>query len=440
MKFNAHGYQVDAAKFCFRHPFAALFADPGLGKTAIMLMVLHELKRRGMLRGPVLVVSTLRIITSVWPAEIAKWDQFNGFTYQVLHGKKKLEAARAPADIHLLNNEGLRWAKDNGVLDQYSVIIVDESSKYKNWTADRTKILRRRLSQFDRRYILTGTPVPRSMMDIFSQQYIVDRGRSLGQYITHFRNHYFIDQGWNYPDWRLRPDAEQMIYDRIAPYCFRLSAEHVLSMPELTVNDVWVDIPSTYRRDVRKHLLALDTPMSINAATDRLMSRRLAGGVLDGRVIHKAKIDAVRDIIDELQGKPVMIGYYYRDEGDMLAREFGAKLIDGRTSAAASEKLVTQWNAGKLPVLAMQPAAGGHGLNLQDGGLDLIWFSLTDNQDDYYQMIRRIWRQGVRAGVRVHRILARGTVDRAMVAGLECKDGFQRGFLAAIEEMTHATK
>lgn len=437
MKFTAHPYQLDAAQFCFRHPFAALFADPGLGKTAIMLMVLHELKRRGQLTAPVLILSTLRIATSVWPAEIAKWDQFQGLTYQIIHGKNKLSASQTPADIHLLNNEGLRWAKDNGVLDQYRILIVDESSKYKNWSADRTKILRRRLTQFDRRYILTGTPVPRSMMDIFSQQYIVDMGRSLGRYITHFRNHYFVDKGWKYPDWRLRPGCEEMIYGRVTPTCFRLSAEHVLSMPELTINDVWVDLPKKYHGSVREHLLALDTPMTINAATDRLMSRRLAGGVLEGEIIHRAKIDAVRDIIEELQGKPVMIGYYYRDEGDILRTEFGAELIDGRTSAAVSAKLVKKWNAGELPVLAMQPAAGGHGLNLQDGGLDLIWFSLTDNQDDYYQMIRRIWRQGVRAGVRVHRVLARGTVDRAMVAGLESKDGFQRGFLAAIGEMTN---
>lgn len=343
-------------------------------------------------------------------------------------------------DIHLLNNEGLRWAKDNGVLDKYKILIIDESSKYKNWAADRTKILKRRISQFDRRHILTGTPVPRSMMDIFSQMYLVDRGQSLGQYITHFRNHYFVDKGWKYPDWQLRPESEEMIYDRIKPRCFRLSAEHVLSMPDLTVNDVWVDIPDKFKGDVRKHLLALDTPMAINAATDRLMSRRLASGVLGGDIIHRAKIDAVKEIIEELQGKPVMVGYYYRDEGDMLRQEFGAKLIDGRTPTAESTNLVKAWNAGKVPVLGMQPAAGGHGLNLQDGGLDLIWFSLTDNQDDYYQMIRRIWRQGVRDGVRVHRILARGTVDKAMVAGLECKEGFQKGFLSAVGEISHGKK
>lgn len=436
MKFIAHKYQIDAAKFCHANPFSALFADPGLGKTAIMLMIIHTLKAAGKLTAPVLVLSTLRIATSVWPAEIAKWDQFNDLTYSVLHGKDKLAKSQEKTDIHLLNNEGLRWAKDNRVLDKYNILIIDESSKYKNHRAGRTQIIKRRLTQFVRRHIMTGTPVPRSMLDIFSQQYIVDGGRSLGKYITHFRNNYFIDKGWNYPDWQLRPGAEEMIYDRIRPFCFRLSADDVLKLPELTINDVTVDIPKTYAADVRKHLLALDTPIAINAATERLMSRRLAGGVLDGKVIHRAKIDATRDIIDELQGKPVMIGYYYRDEGDMLVREFGAKLIDGRTTPSETSRLIAKWNAGKLPVLGMQPAAGGHGLNLQDGGLDLIWYSLTDNQDDYHQMIRRIWRQGVRAGVRVHRILARGTVDRAMVAGLESKTGFQNGFLAAIGEMT----
>jgi SNF2 family DNA or RNA helicase len=437
MKFTAHPYQLDGARFCYTHPFSALLADPGLGKTAIILMVIHALKRAGALRAPVLILSTLRIATSVWPAEIEKWDQFRGVTYRVLHGRNKLDHSKEPADIHLLNNEGLRWAKDNRVLDKYGALIIDESSKYKNWTADRTAILKRRLTQFDRRHILTGTPVPRSMTDIFSQQYLVDQGRSLGRYITHFRNNYFIDRGYKYPDWQLRAGAEDAIYKQITPYCFRLSAEDVLSMPELTVNDIWVDIPKYWRGKAREHLLALDTPMAINAATDRLVSRRIAGGILDGKIIHRAKIDVTRETIEELQGKPVMIGYYYRDEGDMLCREFGAQLIDGRTSARDSARICRDWNAGKVPVLAMQPAAGGHGLNLQDGGLDLIWYSLTDNQDDYYQMIRRIWRQGVRAGVRVHRILAKGTVDKAMVAGLESKDGFQRGFLATIGEMCH---
>lgn len=438
MKFIAHPYQLDGARFCYAHPFSALLADPGLGKTAIMLMVIHALKRAGALRAPVLILSTLRIATSVWPAEIAKWDQFHGITCRVLHGRNKLDRSQEPADIHLLNNEGLRWAKDNQVLDKYDALIIDESSKYKSWTADRTEILKRRLTQFDRRHILTGTPVPHHMEDYFSQQYIVDHGRSLGQYITRFRNNYFIDCGYKYPDWQLRDGAEEMIYKQIAPYCFRLSAEDVLSMPELTINDIWIDLPKQWRGKAREHLLALDTPTAINAATDRLISRRIAGGILDGEVIHRAKIDAARDIIEELQGKPIMIGYYYRDEGDMLRREFKAQLIDGRTSAKDSARICRDWNARKVPVLAMQPAAGGHGLNLQDGGLDLIWYSLTDNQDDYYQMIRRIWRQGVRAGVRVHRILAKGTVDKAMVAGLESKDGFQRGFLAAIGEMCHA--
>lgn len=436
MKFKAHNYQVDAAQFCFSHPCAALLADPGLGKTAIMLMVLTELKRLGLLLGPVLILSTLRIATSVWPAEIEKWDQFNGLTYSVLHGKDKLARSQDQTDVHLLNNEGLKWAEDNGVLHKYRYLIVDESSKYKNWTSDRTKTLRRHLPHFERRYILTGTPVPRSMMDIFSQQFIVDRGRALGQYITHFRNRFFVDKGWKYPDWQLMPGKEEEIYERIASSCFRLSAEHVLSMPELTINDVYVDIPSKFRKDVRKFLLALDTPMAVNAAADRLMSRRLAGGILDGEIIHRAKIDALKDLIEELQGKPIMVGYYYRDEGDMLRKIFKAKLIDGRTTATESAKLVKAWNAGKIPVLGMQPAAGGHGLNLQDGGLDMVWYSFTDNQDDYYQMIRRIWRQGVRAGVRVHRIIARGTIDEAMIAGLESKDGFQKGFLAAIGELT----
>lgn len=438
MKFHPHKYQLDAARFHLARPYSALFADPGLGKTAIMLMLIHEIKRCNKLDRPVLVLSTLRIAKSVWPAEIAKWDQFNNLTYTVIHGSRKGNLCKQQTDVHLLNNEGLAWAEKTGILDNYKFLIVDESSKYKSWGAQRTKIIRKRVHQFERRHILTGTPVPKSMLDIFSQMYLCDAGRSLGRYITHFRNNYFIDRGWGmYPDWQLRDGAEQQVYDKIGPRCFRLSGEHLLDMPELMVNDIMVDIPKKYQRLSIEMLSELGILGAINGAGKYAASRRIASGVgLEG-VIHTTKLDALKDLISELQGKPILVAYYYRNEGDLLQKEVGAKLIDGRTSAAESDKLMRLWNAQKIPVLGIQPAAGGHGLNLQEGGLDICWYSLTDNQDDYYQLIRRVWRQGVRDTVRVHRLLANKTVDLAMVKGLESKTDFQTAFLAAIEEMNN---
>lgn len=436
MKFTAHQYQIAAAQHMLTNPQAALFADPGTGKTAITLMVLSVLKSKGWLKSPVLVTSPLRITTIVWPDEIAKWDQFGHLTYRVLHGRKKADRAAEAADIHLINNEGLAWADKTGILGSYSTLIIDEISKFKSWNSGRTKILKKWLPQFTRRYGLTGTPTPKSMLDLFSEMYLVDGGQSLGRYITHYRNEYFVDRGWGtYPDWQLREGAESKIYDRIAPWCYRLDGQELLDMPPLVCNDIQVDIPKEYKKKSIEALVEMGHDV-FSGAQAYMMSRRFAGGVVDGQVVHDAKIKALQDIIDELNGKPVMSGYYYRDEGDMLKERFGCPCIDGRTSTAETADIVARWNRREIPILGVQPAAMGHGLNMQQGGNDFVWYSLTDNQDDYYQTIRRIYRQGVKGAVRVHRLIARGTVDAAMVRALESKTDAQAALLDAIKEMT----
>lgn len=436
MIFKAHQYQLDAVCFLLQQPTAVLLADPGTGKTSILLMLLKILKDQGKLDRPVLVTSPLRIASIVWPDEITKWDQFNGLTYRLLHGPKKGDRANEEADIHLINNEGLRWAHDNGILTRYNTLVIDEISKFKNWSSGRTKILRKHLPHFTRRYGLTGTPTPKSMMDLFSEMFLIDGGCSLGKYITHYRHRYFVDKGWGmYPDWQLRPDAEEEIYDRIAPRCYRLDGEVLLDMPELICNDIRVGIPATYRKKSLEALADYDGP--VNGAAAYMMSRRFAGGVLEGKVLHTAKVDALRDIVEELNGKPVLVGYYYRDEGDLLKEKFKCPTIDGRTTTEQTRKIVKGWNAGQLPIVGCQPAAMGHGLNMQTGGNDIVWYSLTDNQDDYYQMIRRVYRQGVKGTVRVHRLIARGTVDVAIARALEVKTNAQAALLAAIKELTN---
>jgi len=437
MIFKAHQYQVNAARYHMTHPFSALLADPGTGKTAIMLMLLHELIRTGKLPRPVLVTSTLRIATQVWPAEIAKWEQFKNISYRVIHGKDKGKIASEDADIHLINNEGLQWAETCGILSKYRVLIVDELSKHKSWSAQRVKILRKHVPHFERRHGLTGSPTPKSMLDLFPQMFLCDGGASLGQYITHFRQHYFVDKGWGtYPDWQLRDGAEKMIYDRIAPHCYRLDGQDLLDMPEMTVNDIEVSIPEGMRKQSVEALRSLDLTLPPTAAAEYMQARQIAGGCVGDALVHSAKMDALGDLVDELQGKPLLVGFYYRAEGDAISKRFGAPRIDGRTSATESTKLIAAWNDRKLPMLLVQPAAGGHGLNLQAGGNDIAWYSLTDNQDDYYQFNRRIWRQGVNGAVRIHRILAKGTVDMAMVKSLEAKTGRQQALLDAIKELT----
>jgi SNF2 family DNA or RNA helicase len=440
MIFIAHEYQKAAARFLLNRPLSAIFADPGTGKTAILLMVLSALKRKGAL-GPVLVTAPLRIATQVWPEEIKKWDQFHGLTFEVLHGTGKDKAASRPADIHLVNNEGLQWLAKTERLRKYQTLVIDESSKFKNWMSQRTKLLRLARRYFSRIHILTGTPIPKSMLDLFAQIYLVDGGAALGPYLTHYRIKYFRDHNasalYGFPDWRINDGAEEEIYKAIAPICYRLDGERLLDMPDLVVNDIMLDLPDRVQREALERLKSLNLALPLSASADYAFSRQLAGGVTTSRlVVHEAKFKALEDLLEELQGKPAIVFFYYRAEGEELSKRFDAPRIDGTTGAKGSMDLIRRWNAREIPLLCLHPAAAGHGLNLQAGGNDVVWFSFTDNQDDYYQGIRRIYRQGVKGSVRVHRLIARRSIDVAMVAALEDKTNAQKAFLDAIRELT----
>lgn len=436
MKFTPHRYQLAAAKFLAANPYSALYADPGTGKTSILLMLITALKRAGKL-PPCLVTAPLRIATTVWKDEIKKWDQFNGITFEILHGPKKAEAAKRKADIHLINNEGLQWAADSGVLKNYKMLIVDESSKFKNWSSGRTKLMKDIVNQFVRRHCLTGSPAPKSLLDLFAQQYIADAGGALGQYITHYRERYFVDKGYGFPDWQIRPGAEDEIYKRIAPHAHRLDGELLLDMPELIVNDIYVDLPEAIKDMSFDALSKMGLNVAPTAAAEYALARQIAGGfTAKGMKVHDYKIKALSDLLEELQRKNAIVFFFYRSEGEALSRAFGnAPRIDGGTSAKDSALLMDKWNRGVLPILLLHPAAAGHGLNLQAGGNDVIWYSYTDNQDDYYQANCRVYRQGVKGNVRIHRLISRDTIDEAMIKSLETKTNQQKALLDAVREL-----
>jgi SNF2 family DNA or RNA helicase len=433
----AHGYQVSAARYMITHPHSAVFADPGTGKTAISLMVISELKSRGV-DAPILIVGPLRVITRVWPDEIRGWNQFTDLSYTVLHGPRKKTRLAERTDIHLINVEGLKWlSQQPGGLARYDVLILDESSKFKNWSADRTKIMRKVISGFSRRHILTGSPTPKSLLDLFPQMYLCDGGASLGRYLTHYRDRYFKDMGWGFPDWRLRKGAADEIYSRISGHCFRLDGEILLDMPELIYNDIHIELPPKVKAENRRRIASIDLDQFISAGNEYISGRRVSGGFTEGpdQPIHMEKLKALRDLVDELH-KPALVLFYFRDEGIALSRIFKAPKIDGTTTQKEFHQIVDQWNAGDLPILLGQPAAMGHGLNLQHGGNDVIWYTLTDNQDDYYQANRRIYRQGVRGNqVRIHRLIADGTLDDAVLKSLEAKTRTQKALLDAIRDL-----
>lgn len=438
MHFTPHRYQQNALNFLARHPFAALLADPGTGKTAIMLALIKWIKSKDP-RNRVLVLSTLRVVTEVWPTEIAKWDLFCGLSFKALHGARKGDAALAPLDIYGLNVEGLPWASATGLLKTFDTLVVDESSIVKNWTSKRMGLLKAELGGFSRRHIMTGSPTPLSLHDYFSQQYVVDLGETLGTTITAFRRGYLYDAAppkANYQKWRALPGAMDTVKSRVSPYVFRLDGEQLLELPEFKDNDIQVTLPLRVLVEYKRELEASKDPLRClyRQPNTFLLGQQLAGGFYpDGSTFHSAKLDRLVQLVDELSGEPLLVCFAFRAEGEAIARRFDCPLVYGGVSAAYAKEAFRRWNARELPVLALSPGVGGHGLNLQAGGHHICHYSLTTNADQYYQVNRRLRRQGQRSGVVfVHRLLCPGTADKALVALLEGKTNAQQEFLDGI--------
>jgi SNF2 family DNA or RNA helicase len=474
MIFKPHNYQRAAIDFLLRNRFAGLFADPGLGKTAVTLAMIKQLRKDPRFRGA-LVIAPLRVAKIVWPAEIQKWDQFRNLTYQILHGPGKYRNIFRKADIYLINVENFLWLFDdeteawlNALNHRFepNVLIIDESSKFKNHAARRFKIFKKqldqyqkRLDQFQRRVILTGTPAPNSMIDLYSQSYLLDKGISLGKFITHYRQKYFYPVNFrNFTEWHQKPGADRVIQQRIAHLTMRIDSKDHLDLPPIVHNQIHIKLPpkaeKIYKQLEQKLFAYVDeTPVLLGSAASAYNAcRQIANGCLyepipllkprdnignrKTLVLHSAKLDAVQEIVDELQRKPVLIAYHFKHDLKQLLERFGADTpyLGGGVSANKSAKIVIKWNASEIPILFGHPQSIAHGLNLQHGGHDIIWFSLTDNLENYLQFNQRIYRQGVTGQVRVHLIIAERTIDLAILKRLGSKNEKQTALLDAIKE------
>jgi len=458
MRFEPHQYQQFALSWLIQRsildgePGSALFLDPGLGKTSITLAWVKLMKDLSIARKT-LVVAPLRVVYSVWPRECQKWDQFNSLRCSIVHGTatQRMKALKADADIYLINPENMPWLYAQEPV--FNTLVVDESSKFKNWSAKRTRALRKMLPGFERRLILTGTPSPNSIADLFSQIYLLDEGKALGTAITRFRNRWFYRGGYGGYQWMLVKGADVAIQRLIDPLCLRLSAADHLDLPEMLVNDIWVDLPegvmADYKRLEREMFIALNeetTYAPVNSGTKYLACKQLAGGGLYGEDrepihFHGAKTDVLVDLVDELQGKPVLVAFQYRHDLDRIRKLYpSAPSIDGSSRKSEASELIDKWNEGGLPMLCVQPQALSHGVNMQSGpGRDIIWFGLTDNLEAYLQLNARIHRQGVTGQVRIHRILANRTVDEAVVNRIESKDSSQTALLDSLKRYKDRT-
>lgn len=428
-KFKLKPYQTEGVKWLLKNPASGLFFPPGLGKTLCVLCAIDILKSEKKAKS-FLIVATRRIIYEVWPKEIGKWG-FN-LTYEIAHGDKKNRVLKSNADIVLLNYDGLPWFVKNNKR-QFDVLVCDESTKIKNWTSKRFKSLKQILGSFKRRYILTGTPTPKSMMDLFSQIYTLDLGEALGTYITHYRHEYFISGGYLGYEWFLKNGSTERIYDRTKHLILRYD-ESVLDIEPLINNFIEIEMDLKvlkYYKDMEKTYVADIAGQELSAANAGVKTQKLrqiasgsvyneAGKIVD---IHDYKVQALLELIEELQGSPCLIGYEFRHERDKILKYLpDAAYIDGSVPDKLASDIVKLWNAGKLPYLLGQISSVAHGLNLQDSSNTVIYYSLTWNLEDYIQFYRRVWRQGQSKKVVVHHLVMKGTVDEDVLSVLKDKD------------------
>lgn len=444
-------YQVEGIKMLLEQGAVALFLDPGCGKTSIVLATLKILKARTLI-NKVLIVAPLRPMYKVWPDEVAKWADFNHFVISILHGPNKQWNLEADADLYIINPEGLKWLLNNPKFQGFDVLVIDESTKFKSHASQRFKLLKNSLSLFKRRWILTGTPSPNGLEGLFSQIYILDLGRALTRFITHFRREYFQQVGWSEYDIAPKPGAFEQIVDRISPLVYQLSAEDHLKMPKLVYKNLEVKLPTEamkFYKAFDRHNTATWNQVEFVAGTEAVLSgflHQIANGAIyipgqtgisfkEFEVIHDEKLDALESYIEELSGKPTLIIYEFNHDLERIRSRLGAETpnLGSGISIKTMENLVDKFNSGSIPVLLGHPASMGHGLNLQQSCHHIIWFSVPWDLDFYDQTIARVYRQGQQSDtVFVYHIVAQGTKDEDILIELDRKDAEQQKLKKAL--------
>lgn len=442
MKFVPHPYQEYAITRILDTPRVGLFLDMGLGKTVSALTAVDKLINDRFEVQRVLVIAPLRVAKLTWAAEVDKWDHLSLKVTKVLGSEsKRLQALAENADIYVINRENVPWLVDlfKGKRWPFDMVIIDESSSFKNPQSLRFRALRKVLPQIKRMVLLTGTPSPRSLMDLWPQLYLLDRGERLGRTLTAYRSAYFRpgkSNGFTIYEWLPNKDAQEKIYKAIGDICVSMSAADWLDIPEKMDNIIEVELPLKARKiyDTLKRDYAItiqqDDITAVNAAvlTGKLL--QVANGALyhDDKTyteIHKAKIDALKELAESAT-TPVIVFYWLKSDLERLKREFP------KARTLEDEKDLTDWNNGKIDMLLLHPSSAGHGLNLQAGGHTIIWFGLTWSLELYQQANARLHRQGQRSSVIVHHILARDTMDERVLKALQQKRMGQDSLLAAV--------
>jgi SNF2 family DNA or RNA helicase len=449
MEFVPHSYQKYAIDFIENNPVSALLLDMGLGKTSITLSALNDLLFDYFDVHRILIVAPLRVARNTWSDEIAKWDHLKDLQFSIVVGTEveRIAALKAKADIYIINRENVQWLIEKSEQPfNFDMLVIDELSSFKNHQAKRFKALMKVRPKVKRVVGLTGTPSSNGLMDLFAEFKILDMGARLGRFIGQYRNTYFKPDKVNGPivySYKLLPGAEDAIYQQISDITISMKATDHLKMPELINTKYMVHLSDKEKKkyeDMKKELVLALPEGEITAANAASLSNKLsqmANGAVysddEGIIpIHERKLDALEDIIEAANGKPILIAYWFKHDFMRIEERLKSKGIEYKK--LDSDASIKKWNNKELPVALIHPASAGHGLNLQSGGSTLVWFGLTWSLELYQQTVARLYRQGQSSGiVTIIHILAESTVDEKMMTALAEKDSTQAALINAVK-------
>ena len=443
MKYKPHEYQVYATEYILNHPIAAVLLDMGLGKSVITLTAIFDLTLDSFLVRKVLVIAPLRVARDTWPAEIEKWDHLKGLKYTVAVGSEvqRKTALMKRAQVYIINRENVEWLiSRSGIPFDFDMVVIDELSSFKSHQAKRFKSLMKVRPKVNRIVGLTGTPSSNGLMDLWAQYRLLDMGQRLGRFIGRYREDYFVPDKRNQQvifSYKPKPGAEEAIYRLISDITISMKGTDYLKLPELVINEVDVKLSEKEMKTLdtmKRDLITTVKGEEITAANAAALSGKLLqmanGAVYDdqGTVlhIHDRKLDALEDLIEAANGKPVLIAYWFKHDLSRIQKRFEVEVLSTSDS-------IKRWNDGEIPIAVIHPASAGHGLNLQAGGSTLVWFSLTWSLELYQQTNARLWRQGQKETVVIHHLIAKGTIDERVMKALKDKNNTQSALIDAVK-------
>ncbi len=442
-KNDLHEYQEYSVNFIVEHPVAAVLLDCGLGKTVTSLTAINDLMFDYFDIHRVLVICPLRV-GNVWANEMQHWEHLHLLQYSVAVGSEseRLSALKAQADIYIINRENVQWLiEKSGIPFDFDMVVVDELSSFKNYQSKRFKALMKARPKVKRMVGLTGTPSSNGLMDLFAEFKLLDMGARLGRFIGQYRTAYFSPDKRNGQiiySYKPLPNAEHQIYDKISDITISMKSTDHLKMPELISTQLEVELSESEKKkyeELKKDLILQLPDGEITAANAASLTGKLSqmanGAVYSDEEsvleIHQRKLDALEDIIESANGKPVLVAYWFRHDLERIRKRFDVREIK-------TAKDIADWNNGSIPVAVIHPASAGHGLNLQQGGSALVWFGITWSLELYQQTNARLWRQGQSAEtVVITHIITKGTIDERIIKALKTKDTSQSALIDAVK-------